>query len=182
MDKILNSKMKNKKKVEDNLVYLISKIGEKITIRRADFVDSKNMINFSYTHSALKKNIGKLGVLLSLESSKEKNEISDFGKQLAMHIAASSPLAIDKDGLNKNILTKEKEIITEELKNSGKDIKIVQKIAEGKLNKFIEENTLMNQNWIIDPKKKVKDILKENFGKDKMKISKFVRFKVGEGL
>jgi len=182
MDKILNSEMKNKKKVEDNLVDLISKIGEKITIRRADFVDSKNMINFSYTHSALKKNIGKLGVLLSLESSKEKNEISDFGKQLAMHIAASSPLAIDKDGLNKNILTKEKEIITEELKNSGKDIKIVQKIAEGKLNKFIEENTLMNQNWIIDPKKKVKDILKENFGKDKMKISKFVRFKVGEGL
>ena len=71
-----------------------------------------------------------------------------------MHIAASSPLAIDKDDLDKNILEKEREIITEELKNSGKDSKIVDKIAAGKLNKFISENTLLNQDWIIDPKKK----------------------------
>ena len=99
-----------------------------------------------------------------------------------MHIAASSPLAIDKEGLDQNVLKKEKEIITEELKNSGKDNKIIDKISTGKLNKFIADNTLLNQEWIMDPKKKVKDVLKEVAGKDKIEIKKFIRFKVGEGL
>jgi len=105
-----------------------------------------------------------------------------FGKQLCMHIAALSPLSIDKDSLDEKILSKEKEIITEELKNSGKDPKIVDKIALGKLNKFINDNTLLNQEWVIEPKKKVKEILKEVAGKDKIEIKKFVRFKVGEGI
>ena len=182
MKKILTSPMKNKKKVEENLISLISKIGEKITIRRSDFISSENFINFSYIHSALKKNVGKIGVLLSIETSKKKEEIEELGKHLSMHIAASSPLAIDKSGLDNNLLKKEKEIITEELKNTGKDNKIIEKIAIGKLNKFIDNNTLLNQEWIIDPKKKVKDVLKEAAGKDKIEIKKFVRFKVGEGV
>ena len=182
MDDILNSKMKNKKKVKDNLVDLISKIGEKITLRRSSFLGKAKCINFSYMHSSLKKNVGKLGVLLSIETTKPKNEILDLGKQLTMQVAASSPLAIDKDSLDQNLLQKEKEIITEELKNSGKDIKIVEKIATGKLNKFIADNTLLNQEWIMESKKKVKDILKEVAGKDKIKIKKFIRFKVGEGV
>ena len=99
-----------------------------------------------------------------------------------MQVAASSPLAIDKEGLDQNILNKEKEIITEELKNSGKDNKIIDKIAVGKLNKFISDSTLMNQEWIMEPKKRVKDILKQVAGKNKLIINKFVRFKVGEGV
>ena len=99
-----------------------------------------------------------------------------------MQIASSSPLSIDKHDLDENLLKKEKEIITEELKNTGKDTKIIEKIAFGKLNKFIEENTLLNQDWIMEPKKKVKDIIKEISGKDKIVIKKFIRFKVGEGL
>ena len=99
-----------------------------------------------------------------------------------MHIAALSPLAIDKEDLDQNILRKEKEIITEELKNSGKDSIIVDKIAAGKLNKFINDNTLLNQEWVIEPKKKVKEVLKEVAGKDKIEIKKFVRFRVGEGV
>ena len=182
LEDILIANMKNKKSVRDNLVDLISKIGEKITIRRSDFVDSGKFVNFSYIHSAVKKNMGKIGVLLSLETTKGKSEIMDFGKQLAMHVAATSPLSIDKDGLSKKILEKEKEIITEELKNSGKDPKITEKIALGKLNKFISENTLLNQEWIMEPKKKVKDILKEISGKEKIEIKKFIRFKVGEGV
>ena len=106
----------------------------------------------------------------------------NLGKQLAMQIASSSPLAIDKEGLDQNILNKEKEIITEELKNSGKDTKIVEKIALGKLNKFIGENTLLNQEWIMEPKKNVKDVIKEFAGKDKFIVKDFLRFKVGEGL
>ena len=182
MKNILNSQMKNKKKVQENLISLISKIGEKITIRRSDFVDSKNLINFSYTHTEIKKNLGKIGVLLSLESSIEKEKISQLGKQLAMHIAASSPLSIDKDYLDTKIIEKEKEIITEELKNSGKDSKIIDKIAIGKLNKFISDYTLLNQEWIMEPKKKVKDVIKQFAGKEKIVVKKFVRYKVGEGV
>ena len=182
MEDILISKMENKKNVKDNLVSLISKIGEKITLRRSDFIESNKFINFSYTHSAIKKNLGKIGVLLSFKTTKKKDELLEIGKQLTMHIAASSPLAIDKEGLDQDVLKKEREIITEELKNSGKDNKIIDKISTGKLNKFIADNTLLNQEWVIDPKKKVKDVLKEVAGKDKIEVKKFIRFKVGEGI
>jgi len=182
VESILTSKMKNEKNVKENLVLLISKIGEKISIRRSDFLDSGKYINFSYTHSESKKNIGKIGVLLCIETNKKKEELLNFGKQLAMHIAATSPLAIDKDGLDQNILNKEREIITEELKNSGKDSKIADKIALGKLNKFVADNTLLNQEWIMEPKKKVKDVLKEIAGKEKIEVKRFIRYKVGEGI
>lgn len=133
-------------------------------------------------HSSLKKNVGKLGVLVSIEATTQKKEIMDLGRQLTMQVASSSPLAIDKEDLELHILKKEEEIITEELKNSGKDTKIISKIALGKLNKFIAENTLLNQDWIMEPKKKVKDVIKEVAGKDSIKIKQFIRFKVGEGL
>jgi elongation factor Ts len=182
MQKIKTSTMKNNKTVNDNLIDLVSKIGEKITLRRSDFIDTKDNINFSYIHSPVKENLGKIGVLVSLKSSMKREELSDFGKKLSMHIAALSPLAIDQKDLDANITKKEKEIITEELKNSGKDSKIVEKIAMGKLNKFINDNTLLNQEWIIEPKKKVKDILNSIDDKEKIEIKKFVRFKVGEGV
>ena len=108
--------------------------------------------------------------------------MTDLGKQLSMQIAASSPIAIDKEDLDQNIIEKEKEIIIDELKNSGKDTKIVEKIANGKLNKFITENTLLNQEWILDPKKKVKDAINEVAGKNRIIVKKFIRFRVGEGL
>ena len=182
MNDILVSKMENKKNVKDNLISVISKIGEKISLRRSDCLESDKFMNFSYMHSAVKKNLGKIGVLLSLETKIKKEKLLDFGKQLAMHIAASSPLTIDKDTLDQNLLKKEKEIITEELKNSGKDNKIIDKIVLGKLNKFIADNTLLNQEWIMEPKKKVKDIIKEVAGKDHLIVKKFIRFKVGEGV
>ena len=120
--------------------------------------------------------------MLSLETTKKKKDIEEFGKHLAMHIAASSPLSIDKNGLDSNVIKKEKEIIMEELKNSGKDNKILEKIALGKINKFINDNTLLNQEWIMEPKKKVSDVLKDISGKDTILIKEFKRFKVGEGL
>jgi len=182
MDKVLNYPMKDKKIVKENLIDLTSKIGEKITIRRNIFFSGKKLLNFSYMHTPIKKNIGKLGVLLSLEVDSPEKSIVELGKQLSMHIAASSPISIDKDDLDQNILIKEKEIINEELKASGKNPKIVEKIAIGKINKYIEENTLLNQNWIMEPSKKVKDVIKEAGGKNKININQFVRFKVGEGL
>ena len=119
---------------------------------------------------------------LIISGVKEKKEIEELGKQLAMQIAATSPLSIDKDDLDVNTLKKEKEIIKEELKNTGKDSKIIDKIADGKLNKFINDNTLLNQEWIMEPKKKVKDVIKEFAGKEKFLVKSFTRFKVGEGL
>ena len=182
IEKTLNSEMKNKKLVKDNLVSLIAKIGENITIRRSSFIADNNCMNFSYTHSAIKKNLGSIGVLLSLETTKKDNEIIEFGRKLSMHVAASSPLSIDKHDLDVKIIQKEKEIILEELKNAKKDPKITEKIALGKLNKFIADNTLLNQEWIMEPKKKVKDIINEISGKDKLEVKKFIRFKVGEGF
>jgi len=182
IEEILISEMANKKSVKDNLIDLISKIGEKITLRRSSFIGTNNTVNFSYTHSSLKKNVGKLGVLLSIETNKPKNEILNLGKQLAMQVAASSPLAIDNDDLDQNIIKKEKEIFIEELKNSGKNLKLLDKIAAGKLNKFIADNTLLNQEWIIESKKRVKEIIKEAAGNDKIKVKKFIRYKVGEGV
>ena len=182
MKDILISKMTNKKTVKDNLVDFISKIGEKITLRRSAFIGATNSINFSYTHSSLKKNIGKLGVLLSLETTKSKNDILNLGRQLAMQVAATSPLAINKDDINQNLLQKEKKIITEELENSKKDSKIIDKIVMGRLNKFVSESTLLNQEWIMEPKKRVRDVIKEIAGNDKIKIKNFIRFKVGEGV
>ncbi len=182
IDHLINAKMKNNKTINDNLIDLVSKIGEKITLRRSAFVKNDDCINFSYVHSAVEKNIGKLGVLLSLKTKKNKSELMTFGKELSMHIAATSPLSLDKEDLDENIINKEKEIIKDELKNSGKDNKIIDKIAMGKINKFIMDNTLLNQEWIIDPKKKVKDVINENSDKDKIEIKNFVRFKVGEGL
>ena len=137
-------------------------------------------MNFSYVHKLVKKNIGKLGVVVTVESKKFDEKIKVFGHKLAMHIAASNPLAIDVGQIDKNILEKEKEIITKELNNSGKAANIVEKILKGKLEKFKQENTLINQIWIMDSKKKVKDVITE-LGKENNPIIKdFIRYKVGE--
>ena len=167
--------MKNKKPVDESLVNLISKIGEKITIRRSKFFDNKGK-NFTYVHNSLENNVGKVLSIVKLDSRDTEN-IKNIGPKIAMHIAASAPLAIDKNGIDKKIIDKELEIIKEELKNSGKKEDMIDKISQGKLNKFISDNTLLNQIWIMDTKKKVKDIL----GKE-IKVVDFVRFKVGEGI
>ena len=156
LNNLKKKKMKNGNSVDDNVINLISKIGEKITIRRCGFFDNNNYMNFFYVHASLKKSIGKLGVVVCLESTKCNQEIKDFGQKLAMHIAASSPLTIEVSQLDKKMLEKEKEIISEELKNSGKSDDIIKKISRGKLEKFKQENTLVNQIWIMDPKKKSK--------------------------
>ena len=99
-----------------------------------------------------------------------------------MHVAASNPLSIDKDGISKDIVDKELEIIKAEITNSGKPSQMVEKISKGKIGKFINDNSLLNQIWIMDPKKKVSDILKENSTNEEIKIVDFIRYKVGEGV
>ena len=179
MEKIKTSTMKSKKNVDEALIALISKIGEKITIRRSKFFD-KSGSNFSYVHNSSEKNIGKVVSIVQIDGD-EKSNLNEIGTKLAMHVAASSPISIDEDGISKEILNKELEIIKEELKNSGKKDEMIEKISKGKLQKFISDNTLINQIWIMDTKKKVNEILKSNSGKP-IKVLDFIRYKVGEGV
>ena len=179
IEKVNKSKMSNGKSVEDNLVALIAKIGEKITIGKTQTIENSNSKNFVYQHSVIKDNVSKLGVVVSLESSDTNDQINTFGKQLSMHIAASNPLALNSEEIKKEIIDKEQELIREELKNSGKPEEIAKKISLGKINKFKEENSLMTQDWVMEPKKKVKDILSE-INMPSLKIKEFVRLKIGE--
>tara|TARA_B100001741_G_scaffold298939_1_gene284936 strand:+ start:1084 stop:1935 length:852 start_codon:yes stop_codon:yes gene_type:complete len=179
LDQLNKSKMKNGKSVEENLVSLIAKIGEKITIGRLKTINSDDAKNYTYQHSVIKDNVSKLGVIVSLSLNNTSNEISVFGKQLSMHIAASNPISIKSNDIDQAIVDKEKELIAEELKSSGKSEEIAKKISLGKINKFKEENSLMTQNWVMEPKKKVKDILSEINISD-LKIKEFVRLKIGE--
>jgi len=179
LEKLKKFNMKNAKTVEDNLVSLISKVGEKITIGRAKTFNYDGSKNFNYLHTVVKDNLSKLAVVVSLETSNSSDNLKNFGKQLSMHIAASNPLAVDVNDIDKKILDKEQTLISEELKNTGKPDAIVQKISIGKINKFKEDNALLCQAWVMEPKKKVKDILKELSISD-LKIKDFYRLKIGE--
>ena len=179
IEELKNTKMKNGKTVDDNLVALIAKIGEKITIGKSKTIENSNGINNHYLHTVVKDNVAKLAVLVSLETKEKSEEVMTFSKQLSMHIAASNPLALDSDQIDQYVIDKEQELVAEELKNSGKPEEIAKKISLGKMNKFKEENALLTQAWVMEPKKKVKDILQELSIAD-LKIREFYRIKIGE--
>jgi elongation factor Ts len=179
LEKLNKSKMGNDETVEDSLVALIAKMGEKITVGKAKTFNQTGTKNFNYLHTVVKDNLSKLSVIASLETSDDSDTVKAFGKQLSMHIAASNPLALSSDLIDKDLLQKEQDLVTEELKNSGKPEEIAQKISLGKMNKFKEENALLTQAWVMEPKKKVKDIVKELNIPD-LKIKDFFRIKIGE--
>ena len=179
VDELKKCKMKNGSTVEENLVSLIAKIGEKITIGKTKTISNSSSINCQYLHTVVKDNLAKLAVVVSLETKENSDVVKNFGKQLSMHIAASNPLALESNLIDKAIIDKEQELVTEELKNSGKPDEIAKKISLGKMNKFKEENALLTQAWVMEPKKKVQDVLKELSISD-LKIKEFSRIKIGE--
>ena len=179
VDNLKQAKMKNGITVDENLVALIAKIGEKITIGKTKTISNSSSINCQYLHTVVKDNLGKLAVIVSLETKQNSDIIKNFGKQLSMHIAASNPLALESNLIDKEIINKEQELVAEELKNSGKPDEIAKKISLGKMNKFKEENALLTQAWVMEPKKKVQDVLKELAIND-LKIKEFSRIKIGE--
>ena len=178
-DELKKAVMKNGQSVDDNLVALIAKIGEKITIGKSKTIENKNGVNNHYLHTVVKDNVAKLAVLVSLDTNDKSDTVKSFGKQLSMHIAASNPLALESKLIDQTVIDKEQELVTEELKNSGKPDEIAKKISLGKMNKFKEENALLTQAWVMEPKKKVQDIVKELSIAD-LKIKEFVRIKIGE--
>ena len=179
LDKLNKTMMSNDQNVEDNLVTLIAKMGEKITVGKVKTFNQSGTKNFNYLHTVVKDNLSKLSVIASLETSDTSEAVKIFGKQLSMHIAASNPLALSSDLIGKDILQKEQDLVTEELKNSGKPDEIAKKINLGKMNKFKEDNSLLTQAWVMEPKKKVQDIVKDLNIPD-LKIKDFYRLKIGE--
>ena len=170
-DKLLNKKVSGKN-IQEIINNKIATIGENISLRRVISIEGSNI--YSYLHNSVSKDCGKIGVLVSLEG----NNDDDFGKKLAMHIAATSPLAMSEDDLDSDLVDREKKIIREQLVSEGKPADIAEKILSGKLKKFYEENTLLNQKFVMDPDASIRQVLEKN----NQVLINFVRFKVGEGI
>ena len=170
-DQLLNKSIAGKP-LQELINSKIATIGENISLRRATCLKGSNV--YSYVHNAVSSDCGKIGVLVSLEGKKD----DDFGKKLAMHIAATAPLAVSEEDIDINIVNRERKIIGEQLLSEGKPAEIAEKILSGKLKKFYQENTLLNQKFVMDPDSSIKQVLENN---SQILIS-FVRFKVGEGI
>jgi elongation factor Ts len=160
------------KTIQDHINNKIATIGENISLRRVSSLTGDNV--YSYVHNSVSNDCGKIGVLVSLEGKKD----DDFGKKLAMHIAATAPLAMSEKDIAEDIVNREKKIISEQLLSEGKPADIAEKILSGKLKKFYQENTLLNQKFVMDPDSSIKEVLENN----KQTLISFARFKVGEGI
>ena len=182
LDELLSKKYDEQGNVSEFLTSLIAKIGENLKIRRFETITDNDQFAY-YLHNKQTDKSGNLGVLINFKS--EENEKSkNFANQICMHIAASSPMALDQDGIDDDFIQKEKAIIKDQLINEGKKIDMIDRIIIGKINKVIQESTLLNQKWVMNPDLSVKKAIEE-FNKDNsanFTIKKFIRFKVGEGL
>lgn len=170
--------------VQAELTEAIAKIGENMNLRRTLAVSVNDGVVESYVHNAVKPGLGKIGILVALESAGDKAALSALGKQLAMHIAATNPLAIDSSELDQDVVARERAIILEQVKESGKPADIAEKMVEGRLRKYYEEVTLLAQTFVIDGETKVADAIKKA-EKDvgaPVKLVKFVRYALGEGI
>jgi translation elongation factor Ts len=170
--------------VSAELTEAIAKIGENMNLRRTALLEVTDGVVESYVHNAVKPGLGKIGILVALESTGDKAQLSTLGKQLAMHIAATNPLAITPDELDQEVVARERAIILEQVKESGKPADIAEKMVEGRIRKYYEEVTLLAQTFVIDGETKVGDALKKA-EKDvgaPVKLTKFVRYALGEGI
>ena len=170
-DELLNKSVAGKP-LQELINSKIATIGENISLRRTTCLKGANV--YSYVHNSVSSDCGKIGVLVSLEGKKD----DDFGRKLAMHIAATAPLAVSEKDIDTNIVNRERKIISEQLSAEGKPADIAEKILSGKLKKFYQENTLLNQKFVMDPDSSIEQVLENN----KQILISFVRFKVGEGI
>jgi elongation factor Ts len=170
--------------VSAELTEAIAKIGENMNLRRTEVVSVGDGVVESYVHNAVKAGMGKMGILVALESTGDKAALSALGKQLAMHIAATNPLSIDPEDLDQAVVARERAIILEQVKESGKSAEIAEKMVDGRMRKYFEEVTLLAQTFVIDGETKVRDAIK-NAEKDvgaPIKLTRFVRYALGEGI
>jgi len=170
--------------VADAVSSAIATIGENITLRRAAFLSVGQGVVASYMHNQVSDGLGKIGVLVALESSGDTSELAGIGRQVAMHIASANPLAIDASGVDPVVVKREKDILADKFRQQGKPEAMIEKITESGLKTFYKEQTLLEQPFIFDDKKSVAQALKEAEGKagGPIKVARFARFALGEGI
>ena len=183
VEKILAAKAGNVT-IADAISSAIATIGENITLRRAAVLSVAQGVVASYVHNQISDGLGKIGVLVALESSGNTEALAALGRQVAMHIASSNPLAIDASGVDPAVVKREKDILADKFRQQGKPEAMIEKITESGLKTFFKEQTLLDQPFIFDDKKSVAQALKENEGKvgGPIKIAAYVRFALGEGI
>lgn len=172
------------KSFEERLTDMIAKIGENMNLRRAKMIEVSDGVIAAYVHNAVKPGLGKIGVLVALESKGDKEKLAELGKHIAMHIAASNPLFQDIASVDPAAVEHEKSIFAEQAKASGKPENIIEKMVEGRVRKYYEEVVLEEQAYIMDPDKKVKQVIADaakELGTD-IKLKEYVCFRLGEGL
>jgi len=172
------------KSVTDTVTEMVGTIGENLSFRRSSGVSVSDGVVASYVHGAVAPNMGKIGVLVGLESSGDKDKLAEFGKQVAMHIAAANPLWVSQDEVDTEAVDREREVLADQARESGKPEEIVQKMVDGRLRKYYEEVCLLDQTFVIDGESKVSKAV-EAAGTDigaPVKVTAFARVQLGEGI
>ena len=170
--------------VEEEITHAIATIGENIRLRRAAYLEVSPGLVAGYVHAQSAPGMGRIGVLVALRSEAPAERLAELGKQLAMQVAAASPQAVSVERLDPEVVAREREILTEQARASGKPENIIQKMVEGRLRKFYEEAVLLEQRFVMDPDRKVRDVLAA-FAKETgapVEVADFVRMALGEGL
>jgi len=174
----------DEKSCEDTLTELVGTIGENMNMRRMDKLTVSNGVVASYMHNAAGEGLGKIGVLVAMESEGDKDQLNALGKQIAMHVAATNPLSLDRDSVDPAEIERERTILIEQAKEAGKPEEIAIKMVEGRMRKFYEENCLLEQAFVIDPDNSVTkavDALAKEIGSE-IKVTGYVRFELGAGI
>ena len=179
LEELLDKELDNENiKVKDYITEMIASIGENINLRRIDKISTSNGVISSYIHNQVIEGMGKIGVLVGLESEADNDQLEDLGKKIAMHIAATNPISVSIEDIPADVLEREKSILAEEARSSGKPEEIIEKMTEGRLKKYYQESVLLEQIFVVDGESKISDIL--NSLDKPVKIIEFVRMGLGE--
>jgi len=170
--------------VEEHMTNMVATIGENMSVRRSSGLEVGNGVVASYIHNQVVPGQGKIGVLVALESTGDAAELNALGKQIAMHVAATNPLALDKDGVAADVVEKERAVLIEQARESGKPDNIIEKMVEGRIRKFYEDVALLSQTFVVDGETRIEQVLKNAEGSigAPVSIKQFVRFELGEGI
>lgn len=184
LESLKSTKAATGKTVEKEIVANVATIGENLNLRRMQTVGVNDGVIASYVHNPSADGMGKISVLVALESTGDKTKLMEVGKQIAMHVAAAKPQSLNKEGVDPSLIQKEKDIFTEQSRESGKPKNIIKKMIEGRIRKFLEEIALLDQAFVIDGKTKISDVV-ANLAKElgaPVKLKDFARFEIGEGI